>query len=552
MASSRPTDARSSSAYSQQRHYPSASDQSHYASASDQTTRFKAGPNRSSKSSSKLKILPEEPEESTSGGGTPVLPSSPLYHSASASVPGASPVFSTGGSRSASDPSRYPSLHAKLQLGGGDVAALSQHSHEDSSSSEIEDAEDEEQAEVYKQLAQIPEGSMRRDARRLTKRARANLPRVTAYSTATSYRIRELTKWLQARRSSHGTNVIQFDECLYTPYTYKFVDEARGFTPASANGKDRHHGLHRSRHDPPPYNGNHRGHVAATAASDNKVGDLLGVPELRADQQQHAQSADGKVDGDRTLNSEEEREARREEARARRRSRFAVEGMTPELFIMDYGAIVIWGMTLAEEKRFLRELRKFEVERLASEDVESEDLHWYLADYSRIYNDVITLRRGSSYMTKLSLSHALAQSTKISFFEGIIDNTIESTKDIPQSIAESGKIGMPPAEIMKQIGHLFILRMNIHLVGSIVDSPEIFWTQPDLEPLYSAARSYLEIPQRIDLLNTRVEVLQDMLQLLKDQVTSSHSEYLEIVVILLIMLEIVLGVATMLVDLYFG
>lgn len=29
---------------------------------------------------------------------------------------------------------------------------------------------------------------------------------------------------------------------------------------------------------------------------------------------------------------------------------------------------------------------------------------------------------------------------------------------------------------------------------------------PDLQPLYEAARSYLEIPQRIDLLNTRVGV----------------------------------------------
>lgn len=29
---------------------------------------------------------------------------------------------------------------------------------------------------------------------------------------------------------------------------------------------------------------------------------------------------------------------------------------------------------------------------------------------------------------------------------------------------------------------------------------------PDLQPLYDAARSYLEIPQRINLLNTRVEV----------------------------------------------
>lgn len=152
---------------------------------------------------------------------------------------------------------------------------------------------------------------------------------------------------------------------------------------------------------------------------------------------------------------------------------------------------------------------------------------------------MITLRRGSSYMTKLSLSHALAQSTKISFFESVIDATIDTTKDIPRSIAESGKVGMPPVDIMKHIGHLFIIRMNIHLVGSIVDSPEIFWAQPDLEPLYSAARSYLEIPQRIDLLNTRVEVLQDMLQLLKDQVTSSHSEWLEIIVIILIVLEYV-------------
>ena len=35
-----------------------------------------------------------------------------------------------------------------------------------------------------------------------------------------------------------------------------------------------------------------------------------------------------------------------------------------------------------------------------------------------------------------------------------------------------------------------------------------------------------------------------MLQLLKDQVSSSHSEWLEIIVIVLIVLEIILGVAT--------
>lgn len=73
--------------------------------------------------------------------------------------------------------------------------------------------------------------------------------------------------------------------------------------------------------------------------------------------------------------------------------------------------------------------------------------------------------------TKLSLSHALSQSVKISLFEELISATIEQTKDIPKTLSETGKIGLPRSEIMKHIGNLFILRININLVGSILDSP---------------------------------------------------------------------------------
>jgi hypothetical protein len=60
---------------------------------------------------------------------------------------------------------------------------------EDEDSSEDGDEEEgaEQRAKIAKQLdlARIPEGSMRRDARRITRKGRATLPRVTAYSTAT-------------------------------------------------------------------------------------------------------------------------------------------------------------------------------------------------------------------------------------------------------------------------------------------------------------------------------------------------------------------------------
>lgn len=72
---------------------------------------------------------------------------------------------------------------------------------------------------------------------------------------------------------------------------------------------------------------------------------------------------------------------------------------------------------------------------------------------------------------------------------------------------------------------------------------------PDLRPLYDAAREYLELPQRLEVLNGRVDVLQDMLKLLKESVTSRHSERLEQIVIALIAVEIILGLMTIAVDL---
>lgn len=75
-----------------------------------------------------------------------------------------------------------------------------------------------------------------------------------------------------------------------------------------------------------------------------------------------------------------------------------------------------------------------------------------------------TYRPSSKHVprTKLSLSHALSQSVKISLvsncfgkvplltqrcslffqFEELISNTIEETKDIPEEISETGKVGM--------------------------------------------------------------------------------------------------------------
>jgi uncharacterized Rmd1/YagE family protein len=78
-----------------------------------------------------------------------------------------------------------------------------------------------------------------------------------------------------------------------------------------------------------------------------------------------------------------------------------------------------------------------------------------------------------------------------------------------------------------QIGELFILRINIHLNGSVLDTPELFWMEPQLEPVYQAVRSYLEMDQRVRLLTERLMVIADLLAVLKDQLSHGHGEKLE-------------------------
>lgn len=420
------------------------------------------GANRSTKVAGKLKVLPDQPT-------TPTSTPTPKQTKAELVAPEAQ---------------EGPSI-----AGDTDEA----NDEEEEEEEEIDEEDEEEYTEVrLRQISQIPQGTARRDALRLTKKKAKSLPRVTAYATASSYRLNELTKFFQVRRQAYHTDPkIIDDEVVYTPYAYEPSVEAHVNT----------------RRNP-------------------VTGDLLGVPELASS------GNDENCNGKR-----------------RKRGKFNTIPTEADVFVFSYGTVVIWGMTETQERRFLSSIRRFEVDRLAPEDIEMEDLNYYYANYSRIYNDVITLRKGSGYMTKLSLSHALSQSVKISLFEALISSKIEDTKDIPEILSETGKIAMPHKEIMRKTGELFILRTNINSVGSVLDSPEVFWSYPDLQPLYEAARSYLEMPQRLELLNTRLEVLQDMLQLLKESSSSRHAERLEQIVIALIGIEIVLGIITILVDL---
>ena len=104
-------------------------------------------------------------------------------------------------------------------------------------------------------------------------------------------------------------------------------------------------------------------------------------------------------------------------------------------------------------------------------------------------------------MLKVAISHAIAQSAKLSIYEDIADKEMEVTRGTPKQIAISGELGLNRKQALKMSGRLFKLRVGVNLVGKALDVPELMWDEPNLRPLYEAFRSYLEIRPRVEVLN---------------------------------------------------
>lgn len=209
-------------------------------------------------------------------------------------------------------------------------------------------------------------------------------------------------------------------------------------------------------------------------------------------------------------------------------------------FIFDYGVIVFWDM----ENEQIDELR-MQITHFADKPhmhPTEDELYYNVVSGKnelRVHNDLIETDLDSE-MIRLSFSHALAQSVKLEEFENSVQKTIEKTQYIPEALAKDGKVPLGRKELSKERGKLFLTKANVHLQYGLLDTPEFFWEYPDLEPNYHSVIKYLEVRQRIEALNQKLEVIQELLDMLADEQKHKHSSLLEWIIIILIAVEIVL------------
>lgn len=215
-----------------------------------------------------------------------------------------------------------------------------------------------------------------------------------------------------------------------------------------------------------------------------------------------------------------------------------------DIFFFNHGCFVSWGFKKNFEDKLLDYVKDFAIAPLSPVEIDyfffKQGDEMGIDTKERLRLDVITLTSDDPQF-KLAFSYGLAQSIKLEAFEEAIKDAIKKNAALPEEISTKGTISLSRRAIFKRMGEIFIARSSINLNLEYLDVPEFFWRNPGLEPYYIMTKKFLDIPSRVMALNQKLDVLQELLDILNSQVQHRHSSLLEMIIIVLIGVEIAIS-----------
>ncbi|KAH9922506.1 uncharacterized protein B0H18DRAFT_1085877 [Fomitopsis serialis] len=343
---------------------------------------------------------------------------------------------------------------------------------------------------------------------RMTKvqRGKADFKRITAYCVADEFKMKLLATYV---KREHNVQPRVFDEAMY-------LAEEEGYRGTYFDSAPEASGV-------PPQDG------WISSSPPITGGSVVSPPSMLSP---------GEPSADTNPAPPRKRQKRRKGSKAEDKAEYGANGEDyAEAIFFTYGVVVFFGLTEQQERGILEDVEGAGVMRkkFVEDDWEVEECH-YAHDpniaYPRIYNDFFTFKT-HSHLLKLSVAHALAQSTLLAHYETHATRILSSprTVSIPQQLALTGVLSLPRKEALRLTGRLFTLRRDVNLVSNVLDVPELFWSEASLKALYDAVREYMEIGGRVQVLNEKLAVAEDLLGAIHDHLNNSAMERITWIII---------------------
>ncbi|SBT76021.1 conserved protein, unknown function [Plasmodium ovale] len=141
---------------------------------------------------------------------------------------------------------------------------------------------------------------------------------------------------------------------------------------------------------------------------------------------------------------------------------------------------------------------------------------------------------------KLTVSFALSQSIRLDVHEMLMDTAINTLFSISKEIAAKGKCAVSKKKLSSMLG-VYTSIIHVNAVQDFLDIPEYFWDRVRYEHVWFEVRrmhKYMEIPERVKILNKRYNYYKDFLKDIKTEVYNKKTFFTYRIVVLLLFIHV--------------
>jgi len=217
-----------------------------------------------------------------------------------------------------------------------------------------------------------------------------------------------------------------------------------------------------------------------------------------------------------------------------------------EIFFFNHGSVVCWGAPDAEVQSCLKEIAGAQVGSYQSL-MENEKMEYVVdpeTSQTKMMKETMVIATKNKkpvrvLSEKLALSNGIARSAKLGVLERQIEQYIAKTKDIPGLMQQGKKIPLSRNQVYQSIGELLNFRGTLNLHSELLEAPDFYWSEPELEELFSMISRVLDVSPRISILNKKLDYANELVEVLRSTLSEWHGLKLEWSIILLILIEVI-------------
>ncbi len=204
-----------------------------------------------------------------------------------------------------------------------------------------------------------------------------------------------------------------------------------------------------------------------------------------------------------------------------------------------FGVVTFWNVSKRMREEFIKEISPF-VENFNQSYPYSDNLKVFIG------KEIENVKFGKVYLTKIDkekvqiISFVLSQSVALEKYETEIEERISEMERVINVLKSGIWRRLKEKNLLKQIGEILAVKQRTISHLSLFDKPETTWERSEIERLYNKLYFEFELQDRFDILNEKIKFLSDHNKILLDFISTQRSNFLEMIIVVLILIEILI------------